>query len=804
MQTHNKITQTALQGFINHFYMKVTFSISQVLLFFVTWLASSSAFAQTDNPMVGLDKWRIHLPYYQGKVVTGGNNVVYCATQYGLFSYNKSDQSLERYSRVTGLSDFEISTIRYSADDHLVLVAYQSANIDLIYDDHTILNLSDITRKNIVGGKGINNILFLNHTAYLSCEFGIVVLDLIRKEIKDTYYIGTGGISANVSQLAYDGSKFYASTIAKGTTPGGIYYADAANPTLFNFESWTKDTTMYQLADPGGSFTSIAAYSGKIFTVYSDTLKLVFDGTTWSDFVSFDHYAQSGFDVYNNYLMLKNVFSVAMYDASLTRVALFYTGLYPQADPKFAFRDADGSYWIADGSNGLVHSSGTAFESLHPNCPSGVGAYAMDSGTEGIWVACGGLIGTGGIPTEEQKGTYWFKDNFWKAYFRENDTIYNSLSDQNTINIAVDPNNGKHAFVGSRGAGVLEYGENGITKVWNQNNSSLKGLDANTVWVGGVDYDVDGNLWAVTNLNSQMLSEYKTDGTWKGFNIGATYADKYVFNLLVDSYNQKWINARGLGLVVFNENDPANPNDDNNTLLTTTAGHGGLPTADIYSLAEDKDQAIWIGSSAGVFVIYNPGNIFSGGNYDAQKVLIEQDGHAQYLLETEYVTAIAVDGANRKWFGTLNSGVFLMSADATKLIHIFNSDNSPLLSNDVQSIAIDPVTGEVFFGTDKGICSYRADATEGGETCDNYFVFPNPVRHEYHGPIAVKGLVKNASVKIADVSGQVVYQTKANGGEAVWDGNNFNGDRAHTGVYMVYVTNEDGSETCVTKVLFTN
>jgi len=128
-----------------------------------------------------------------------------------------------------------------------------------------------------------------------------------------------------------------------------------------------------------------------------------------------------------------------------------------------------------------------------------------------------------------------------------------------------------------------------------------------------------------------------------------------------------------------------------------------------------------------------------------------------------------------------------------------------LPSNSISSIAIDPITGEVFFGTtDKGICSYRADATEGGETCDNYYVFPNPVRHEYHGPIAITGLVANATVKITDVSGQVVYQTKANGGEAVWNGNNFDGERAQTGVYLVFVTNDDGSETCVTKMVFTN
>lgn len=773
-------------------------SITRIFLPFLVFLAATSS-AQVGNPVTGLDKWRIHLPYNDGKFVSGGNDLVYCATQYALFSYRKSDASITRYSRLTGLSDFEISKIRYNKEDALLLIAYQSSNVDLLYDDGTVINLPDIKLKNIVGGKGINNIMFNNHMAYLTCEFGIVVIDLIRQEIKDTYYIGPGGATINVYQLAYDGSRLYAAT------ESGVFHADANSPTLFNYESWSIDTTMYPLADPHKDFKGVAAYAGKLFVMYKDSLKLMFDGNTWSDFVSFDHFSNSSIDVFNDLFILKNNFSVALYDQSLTRIALFYSDLYPNALPTGAYRDNDGTYWIADDNNGLVKNTGPSFETIYLNSPSGIGAFAMDGGKEGIWVTGGGLIGTGCSNTNF--GSYWFNNNSWKSFNDQTDPYFKALNDKCTINIAVDPNDGKHAFVGMRTAGLLEYGENGSVKIYDYTNSTIKHIDGdpNATWIGGVDFDTDGNLWVLSNLNSGQLAERTTSGTWKSYNLGAAYNGNYIFNLMVDSYNQKWANARGAGLIVFYENDPDNPNDDKVTMITTVAGKGGLPSNDVFSIAEDKEQAIWIGSSAGVSVIYNPGNIFSGGNYDAQKILIEQDGHAQYLLETEIVTAIAVDGANRKWFGTATSGVYLMSADATKLIRNFNVDNSPLPSNSIQSIAIDPVTGEVFFGTtDKGICSYRSDATEGGETCDNYYVFPNPVRHEYHGPIAVTGLVANASVKITDVSGQVVFQTKANGGEAVWDGNNFKGERAQTGVYLVYVTNEDGSQTCITKMVFAN
>ena len=220
------------------------------------------------------------------------------------------------------------------------------------------------------------------------------------------------------------------------------------------------------------------------------------------------------------------------------------------------------------------------------------------------------------------------------------------------------------------------------------------------------------------------------------------------------------------------------------------------------SLAKDKDGAIWIGTNQGVAVVYNPGNVFNGGNYDAQKVILVQDGYAQYLLETENVTAVAIDPANRKWFGTANGGVFNMSADGTKQLLNFNIENSPLPSNSITDIAIDEMSGEVFIGTDKGLISYQGDATTGDDHCKDFIVFPNPVQHDYNGTIAIRGTVNNADVKITDVAGNLVYHTKANGGLATWNGKNYSGERAQTGVYIIYVSNEDGTQTCLTKLLF--
>ena len=152
--------------------------------------------------------------------------------------------------------------------------------------------------------------------------------------------------------------------------------------------------------------------------------------------------------------------------------------------------------------------------------------------------------------------------------------------------------------------------------------------------------------------------------------------------------------------------------------------------------------------------------------------------------------------------GTLNSGVYLLSSDGQSQIHHFTAENSPLFSNIISTIAINPKSGEVFFGTDKGLISYQSDAIEGGDKCEGVTVYPNPVRPGYNGPIAIKGVMDKATIKITDISGNVVYQGSALGGQAIWYGTNLNGEKAHTGVYLVFASNNEGINACITKLLF--
>ena len=206
----------------------------------------------------------------------------------------------------------------------------------------------------------------------------------------------------------------------------------------------------------------------------------------------------------------------------------------------------------------------------------------------------------------------------------------------------------------------------------------------------------------------------------------------------------------------------------------------------------------------GVAVFYSPDRVFEdGANYDAQQILVPRNdgsGLADILLETEVVTAITIDGANRKWIGTERAGTFLLSPDGIEELAHFTEDNSPLLSNNVNSITINS-DGEVFFGTASGIISYRGTATPPPTSGSDVYAYPNPVRENYTGLIAIKGLANNSIVKITDSYGNLAYQTVSEGGQAVWDGYNFDGHRAATGVYFVFATTDDGSEKVVTKIL---
>jgi hypothetical protein len=780
--------------------------VKQILLILTAFTLTCTLPAQD----VPIGQWKEHLSYRSALSVAEGNGKVYCATRSGVFIFNKSDNSMERLSKVNGLSDVDANVLNFNTYNNTLLIAYKNANIDLV-QNNVVINIADIKRKSIIGNKSINNIYFINQYAYLSCGFGIVIIDMDKLEVKDTYYIGPNGNLINVRDFTSDGTYFYAAT------DGGIYRALQNNPNLANYNAWIK------LNGPGtglpnGIYNTVTVFNGKIFTNFSKFLATnipnedsiyTYNGTSWNKFLPTSGYTVTSLRGYAGIFLLAQDGGISTFDVNLNGVGFYASYFSDIARSKQAVIDNSNNLWIADSKYGLVSFlTGVGYEYRYPNGPSSSNTSAMDLKDNKLWVAPGGVNGGWGN-VYFVDGLYKYSDGQWSNTKGNYPTVVNLDTMYDFLNIYVDPNNSKRVYAATWGRGLVELYNDVPVKHYNETNSSLQTLNIpgyTPIWTYGLAMDQNQNLW-VTNPGVPLsVSVKKANGSWQALDFSPFVGSMpYLGQILIDKNDQKWIIVtRGGGIVVYKGGTTAAPNSSNAKKLSIETGKGALPSTGVYCLAEDMDGEIWVGTDKGIAVFYSPENVFTGQNFDSQQILLEQDGHVQILLETELVQAIAVDGANRKWIATANSGVFLMSADGTSQIAHFDESNSPLFSNDVKSVVINDKTGEVYFGTSKGIISYRGTATEAFEDFTDVYAFPNPVKHNYDGPIAIKGLIDNTTLKITDISGTLVYETKSEGGQAIWYGKNFKDERVSTGVYMVFCTSPDGAKKAITKILVIN
>jgi len=746
---------------------------------------------------LGIGQWRDHLPYNKCISISVTSDRIYSASANSIMYFDRTDNSLVRKNKVNGLSDVGLSSIAYSDTYKTLVIAYSNTNLDLLKGDE-VINVPDIKRKQILGNKTINNIFIQGKYAYLSCGFGIVVLDIDREEIHDTYYIGPMGTQINVYAIALgDDNRFYAAT------EKGIYSADASS-NLAYYVNWTQEAG---LPAPGIKFNLIASFGGRIYAnstsgAWDRDSLYVYNGTTWSYFNPANHSNRTSLRVSNDRLLACNYLTVDVFKPDGSLENSYYTYNPGNIRPNDAMFDENRNLWIADNDQGIWEIDGTFTGRQYLiNGPLSAQVAALDVSGTTVWAVPGGRNASfGNLYRPAQFFT--FENESWRSYNQNNASYLEPVRD--ILCVAADPQTGNHAFLGSWGYGFFELQGGEMVNSYTPANSSLQAsiYADDLVFVGGLAFDADRNLWITNSTAPNILSVRKADGNWKSYNMGTIGTGIEVASIAVDHSNQKWMQLRDHALLVFNDNNTLdNTADDQVRKITNAAGNGNLPGNSVASFTVDKEGQLWIGSDEGVAVIYSPENVFSGENFDAQKVMIEEEGYLHPLLETEAVTAITVNGNNEKWIGTDKSGVFLMSADGSKEIYHFTEENSPLLSNSITSIRV-ASDGEVFFGTANGIVSYKDASQPPAADLDSVYVYPNPVRETYNGPIAITNLVSESNVKITDVSGNLVWETEAAGGRVVWDGKDLDGYRVKTGVYLVFITNSDGSKKSVTKLLF--
>lgn len=746
---------------------------------------------------LAIGSWRTHLAYSNTLIIAQSENEVYGVSGGALYSVNKDDLGIELLSKITGLNDNNIAYIAYSEQEKTLIIAYANANIDLLTADG-IYNVTDLYRKNMAGSKNINHIYCRGKYAYLSCDFGIVVLDIPRQEIADTYIIGTLGDNVPVLSFFEYNDTFYA------TTADAIKQAPASGKNLANFENWSTIETPHTKSNK-----QAVAYNGNLYVLQSDSVVYKQSNGAWNKVYA--PIANIGTDSTNLYLMEQHSFTVISPSGKRT---------YNNSGIAMTQYDAENDcFWTAANSAGIA-KIGRSDNSTNIFCPNGPAvnyAWRIRYSDGKICVVPGGYAA---VFKNRPGYVMQFHDQRWENILAGDFQQAFGVTPLDISDVVIDPNNNEHLYAASFGYGLFEILDGKLIKHYTPANSAIESYLPNTsypyVWVDALQYDQHHNLWIGNLCASRNDIKVLLNGGTKMVNIknAATVPIERMTHLMISSVNpnQKWVlslrNPSGIG--VFDDNGTIeNQTDDQAMFVSKFTDQDGNTIANefLYTIAQDHNGTIWVGGTNGIFIITNPNSVFKNNAITAARIKIPRnDGTnlADYLLDNIQINAIAVDGSNRKWIGTESNGVFLVSEDGLETIEHFTSENSPLLSNNIISIGINEKTGEVFFGTGNGLCSYQSDASEGNDTFNNVHAFPNPVREDYSGVITITGLVTDTRVKITDIAGNVVYETMSNGGIATWDGNRRDGGRVATGVYLAMCFGPDGKSHETTKILIIN
>jgi hypothetical protein len=763
-------------------------------------------FLAFSNPLLGQDTisnlrlgtWEQHLPWFQANFVTQDETRVWISTEWALVEVDKSDFSPRFLSKVEGLSDVGVRLAKYNPSVGKVFIAYTNSNLDL-YDPNAekAENLPFIKRNvNLIGDKNIYDISFEGPNAYISTGFGMVKLDMRNGETEYTIFTAVPVfVTAALGDYIYIG------------TENGLRRISKSDPTPADINRWEV------LGDAQG-----------LPSAKSVTAMAAFDGHLWIGF--------------GTSLFRYNGVDNAQLQAQ-----------HPEREVKYLSTEGQGLLigWRKGfgGTVEYVEKNGTSRNEIHWGCNADKPIYAVEEGFRKFWFAdfdapmrrldyntgqCERFsfnsptwhqspeisIARGKVyvaspgaasdlsPTFNPRGVYVLEKGVWKYL---NATTNPELSTGNcqldNWRIAAHPQAEKF-YVGSYIGGLVESTDDlKTTKCYTKDNSILQNAGnagATRTAIGGMAFDKDQNLW-ICNYNAiSPVAVLKNDGKLNNFSAAPARA---LIQVAVDANGYKWfVVAFNGGIMVYDSGkDLDSPADDRWRMINTS--NSNLPSNTTNCIAVDLDGDVWIGTLEGLITFECGSNVFDD-DCKGRRRIVNVDGFNGYLLENEDIRSIAIDGANRKWFGTTN-GIFVQSPDGLEQEARFTSTNSLLFDNSISDIAVDDKNGEVWIATEKGIQTFRSEATNGPKVNSREaYAYPNPVRPEYDGPIAIYGLARDANIKITDVTGALIYEGKALGGQAVWDGRDYLGRRAASGVYTVFATSDalfDEPDAIITKVV---
>ncbi len=754
-----------------------------------------------------MGNWKMHFAYNDISDLVQSSNKVYALTSGALFSVDKEDNTLELYSKITGLNGGVIAGIEFDKVNNQLIICYNNGNIDLMTSSG-IVNIPDFYNKVINSSKVVNYIEIYDNKAYLSFSFGIIVLNLERKEIAETYYIGPNASELNVLNTTVYDNFLYALT-SDANSQYAIYRGSLKSQNLINYQNWEEVELI-----PAGVTTiqRLLSFSGSLF-ILADNVLYQRENNNWKKLVDQEI---SAINVSGDKLFAATEEGAMVIDKDLnmTSVELGY--------PTYAgeYDRADNMYWLAGGTRGLISYNlrNEVISAYRPDGPAANYGWSMLFAGERLMVVPGGRMDS---EFGRVGNVMIWEDGDWDNIYGV--PISSQLGNkpvQDFVNIAVDPLDNTRFFVTSYGTGLYEFRNDAFYKRYDTSNSPLTSVvpenpDAYTRLDGAV-FDKDGNLY-FNNMQAEdgPVRILTKDGTWKSLSYPKGNLLPTLGKIFIPKQypNQKWVLSVRYepGIGIFDDGGTFDDLRDDQDIFVTSFDNPDKPGEKIipmlyYDIAEDKNGVIWVGTDKGPLLFNNISKVFETGLVCSRVKIPRNDGSGQadLLLSEERVKAIAIDGTNRKWLGTEGSGVYLVSENGQETIHHFTTENSPLISDNIFSIAIHPKTGEVFFGTGEGIMSYKSDAAEGEANFDNVYVYPNPVRETFDGLITIAGLIEDTQVKITDLNGNLICETVSNGGIATWDGKGANGRKVNTGVYLALCVSPDKKHSTVAKILVIN
>ena len=716
-------------------------------------ILSTAAAAQE----IPLGTWRTHFSFDRVLIIEETPGYIFASSDVGLFSVHKPTGEVLKYSTLDGLQDVDISALAYDQVTGSLYIGYRSGNLDILSADG-IKNLDLVSNSQIIGSKTINAIQFSGLRAFLATDYGMLDFDMGDQQVRATYReLGEDAAQVAVRDIAIRVDSLFV------TTENGWQGISAEGVQMADYRNWKRQVV------PGG-LSHAESRGGEVFFQSEDTV-YSYNGIQFRAIAEDGNYR--GIHLTDEELLIFNSDEIQFTD---------FNGVVNETVTDEAFTminallvDQDGLTWVADGSYGLLRGTNSAWESFSPTGPVRSDMFRLSENGALLLAATGGYNAS--VSPLGEEGSYSvFESGQWTNYEVPN---FPDISD----GVMLDG----QLFLASAGGGITRVGESGTVR-YNQTNSPLQANIAGQVLV--TDLAIHrSEVYAINHDSSTPLLRFNGQ-QWQAFpNLPAVgrYAVEAAFEGPVAW--MRILRSRGGGVIGYNMET------GESRYLGEQPDQGSLASGNVFDLETDRDGFLWFGTERGVSIIFNPTRL--DGAINAVEPVFE----GRPLLVDREVYAIATDGGNRKWMGT-DQGVWLFDALADRLIAHFTAANSPLPSDIVHDIAINPVSGEVFFLTEQGIASYRSDASTAEREHSNVKIFPNPVQRTFQGTVGISGLTRDANVKITDITGRLVYQTRANGGTAAWPVRSTGG--MHTGIYLVFSTSDDGEESYIGKIAIIN